>query len=326
MKKDFGDPLPTGAAAAVEASSYEELPTWDDRSAFAPSEGIVFNSVKFVKVIAGGSFQVDFELRPKDSLECLYWYSSNPYVADVSSDGEITAIKKGEAVIIAETYDRSHRKSIIVSVFDAPERIIDVPYISQNAKYPNGCESCSAVMALNYLGIDITVDEFIEKYLDMSEVPHYDKNGDYVGRSPWQYFLGDPRDSTGLCCYAPTIVNAFKKFVDEEKYTVEEHRGRTLDELCARYINNGVPVIFWGTMYMQTPYEMNWTWKVIGGREGETFTWVAPMHCLLLTGYDERYYYFNDPVAGKGVAYERGAVQRAYEGLYMQAVTVSKND
>ena len=38
---------------------------------------------------------------------------------------------------------------------------IDVPYIDQSKLYPTGCESVSTVMLLRFLGIDITVDEFI---------------------------------------------------------------------------------------------------------------------------------------------------------------------
>ncbi len=45
---------------------------------------------------------------------------------------------------------------------------IDVPYIDQSKLYPTGCESVSTVMLLRFLGIDITVDEFIEKYLERS--------------------------------------------------------------------------------------------------------------------------------------------------------------
>ena len=43
---------------------------------------------------------------------------------------------------------------------------IQVPYIDQSVKYPTGCESVSAVMLLQYLGYEISVDEFISKYLE----------------------------------------------------------------------------------------------------------------------------------------------------------------
>ena len=50
------------------------------------------------------------------------------------------------------------------------KKIIEAPYIDQSVKYPTGCESVSAVMLLQYLGIHITVDEFIQDYLDKKEM------------------------------------------------------------------------------------------------------------------------------------------------------------
>ena len=41
-------------------------------------------------------------------------------------------------------------------------QVLDAPFIDQREKYPTGCESVSAVMALQYAGVDITVEEFID--------------------------------------------------------------------------------------------------------------------------------------------------------------------
>ena len=49
------------------------------------------------------------------------------------------------------------------------KKIISVPYIDQSVNYPTGCESVSTVMLLQYLGYEITVDEFIENYLEKIE-------------------------------------------------------------------------------------------------------------------------------------------------------------
>ena len=49
------------------------------------------------------------------------------------------------------------------------KKIISVPYIDQSVKYPTGCESVSTVMLLQYLGYEITVDEFIENYLEKKD-------------------------------------------------------------------------------------------------------------------------------------------------------------
>ena len=45
------------------------------------------------------------------------------------------------------------------------KKVIQAPYIDQTKQYPTGCESVSAVMLLQYLGIPVLVDDFIEKYL-----------------------------------------------------------------------------------------------------------------------------------------------------------------
>ncbi len=289
---------------------------------FIPAESISLENTKYIRVIPGGTFNVQIKANPENCNEKIRWHSTNPNVAIISDSGVITGVSKGDAFIIAESSDGKIQRRALVMVSKMPSKILDVPYINQLKDYPNGCESCSTVMALQHVGIDIDTETFIENYLDMSPLPHVNEDGVYVGASPWEYFLGDPRLSTGLCCYAPAIINALEKFVDPDEYTVTLHNGVPLDELCRDYIAKGIPIIFWGTMYMKEPYLMDWTWTVDGSETGETFTWVAPMHCLLLVGYDEAFYYFNDPVAGKGVAYKKAACEAAYKGLYEQAVTV----
>ena len=68
----------------------------------------------------------------------------------------------------------------------------DAPFIDQREKYPTGCESVTAVMALQYAGVDVTVEEFIDGYLPQGEAPHQDATGAVVGPSPWEVFLGSP--------------------------------------------------------------------------------------------------------------------------------------
>lgn len=75
--------------------------------------------------------------------------------------------------------------------------LIDAPYISQLGTYPTGCEAVSAVMALQHLGIDITVDEFIDRYLDLGTEPWTAEDGTMYGGDPWETFLGNPREASG---------------------------------------------------------------------------------------------------------------------------------
>lgn len=53
----------------------------------------------------------------------------------------------------------------------APSTLLDAPFIDQRDKYPTGCESVTAVMALQYAGVEVSVEEFIDGYLPQGNTP-----------------------------------------------------------------------------------------------------------------------------------------------------------
>lgn len=196
---------------------------------------------------------------------------------------------------------------------------IDVPYINQSVKYPTGCESVSTVMLLNYLGYDITVDEFIEEKLEKKGFQ--EKEGSLYGPDPYQYFVGSPYDPDSYGCYAPVICKALKKTVSEE-YEVIDETGAKLSELTVKYIDHEMPVIIWACINMRQPVEGPY-WKLYGS--GKEFMWISNEHCMLLVGYDEENYYFNDPYENNGVtAYPKEVVADRYRAQHSQAVGVKK--
>jgi uncharacterized protein YvpB len=204
-----------------------------------------------------------------------------------------------------------------------PIRCLNVPFIDQRKKYPTGCESVAAVMALQYYGMPISVETFIDRYLPKGRAPFMDSTGTRFGDDPRKVFLGNPYSDKGWGCYAPVIVNAVNRYIDKYKYSVKAVYGVSLDALCKQYIDKGVPVLIWATQNMArvkkpTPAH---TWTIIG--TNETFTWISPMHCLLLVGYDATGYYFNDSLQGKNYRYSKSSVQTAYKAIGMQAVIIS---
>lgn len=190
--------------------------------------------------------------------------------------------------------------------------MLEVPYINQNPGFPTGCESVSAVMVLRYHEIYIGVEDFIDNYLVMDEY-YYDENGVVHGAHPAEAFIGNPRENTGFGCYAPVIQNAMECLLSDKnvELTVTLTTGSALEWLCREYIDNDTPVLVWASMDMKPTRE---------GRSfilenGEKFTWIAGEHCLVLVGYDKDFYYFNDPLAGEKVAYEREIVELRYSEL-----------
>lgn len=216
--------------------------------------------------------------------------------------------------------------------------IIQAPYIDQSVRYPTGCESVSAVMLLQYLGIDITVDGFIETYLEKRDFE--ERDGVLFGPDPRKYFCGSPYDEDAFGCYAPVIVNALEKvFLDVESgkcstkhetaaYRVVDETGTPLEELVIKYIDHGMPVICWACIDMREPVTGP-QWHFFETAAGRTpdgiFTWISNEHCMLLVGYDEENYYFNDPHNGNGLTgYPREITEKRHRAQYMQAVGVIK--
>lgn len=191
-------------------------------------------------------------------------------------------------------------------------KIIQAPFISQLGKYPTGCKSVTTVMALNHIGIDVSVDKFIDSYLTKTGVPF----------DPSISFGGNPRSTSGYGCYAPVIKKALDKVLSGQKYTAKQLYGVSLKNLCSNYIDKGIPVILWATMYMNTPYiSSTWTYN------GKTINWIAPEHCLLLVGYDSSHYIFNDPLTSQPQTYySKSSVETAYKGLNYQAIVLEKKD
>lgn len=190
-------------------------------------------------------------------------------------------------------------------------KIIDVDFITQIGTYPTGCESVTAVMALHHINFNLSVKNFINHYLDMQPYPF----------DPFETFGGDPFSDNGWGCYAPVIKKALDKALVGLPYYAEELSGVSLQKLCTDYIDKNIPVILWATMGMRASKTITWTYN------GRRIEWVQPEHCLLLVGYDEKHYIFNDPQkSGPRTYYTKEAVEKAYKAQFSQAVVILRKE
>lgn len=196
------------------------------------------------------------------------------------------------------------------------QKLIDVPTISQYPDLPTGCESVAATMVLQYYGENIKAGEFVISWLKYSE-KFYTANGKKYGPDPNKVFAGNPFTKTSYGCYADPIVNAINSnslYCKAQKIT-----NKSLEELCAEYIDNNKPLLIWATMNMKESYLGN-SWYL---EDGSLFTWIAQEHCLVLVGYNKDYYIFNDPLSGSVVAYQKRIVEKRFSDLNSQAVYIS---
>ena len=196
--------------------------------------------------------------------------------------------------------------------------IIDVPYISQVGILPNGCEAVCAVMLLHYNNFTIDPVSFVDTYLEKSEV--YIKWGCRFGPNPKEAYAGDPKsDKSGWGCFAPVIIKALNNYLDGHMFA-KNLTGLTLDELTQQYILNDIPVAVWVTQEM-IEIESLYQWQSYDKKQ--TFLYPVHEHCMVLTGFDNKYYYFNDPLDENNyVKYEKEIAQKCYNSMGRQAVAL----
>ncbi len=197
---------------------------------------------------------------------------------------------------------------------------IDVPYIDQTGGGAfTGCESVTAVMLLQYLGCDISIYDFIDNYLDKE--PFTERGGVLYGPSPYEKFVGDPYDREAMGCYAPVIQRSMQRVLGDG-YRVIDETGSDIEYLLHSYIDMDMPVALWATIDLRDIIVGPcWTLR----DTGERFTWLSNEHCMLLVGYDDEHYIFNDPWNNNGiVAYDRATVEDRYIKQHKQAVAVKR--
>lgn len=206
--------------------------------------------------------------------------------------------------------------------------IVDVPYYSQK-DYPTGCELVSTSMVLAFHGFDITAGDIIKKgYLDAVEIHTKDKKKTLYGGDPNLVFIGNPNKNSGYGCMSGAIILALQRYFDsqeklDKKYEITDLRGMELHEICTEYIDNGIPVIVWCSINMKPTFQKFRNSWIIEDTD-KRYIWRSNEHCLVLVGYDDENYYFNDPLVSKNTKYMKRLAERRYGEMGMQAVVVEE--
>lgn len=105
---------------------------------------------------------------------------------------QVDAFKKVDFYIELRSPEDLHGEIDLFLKDSEKKEFLDISILPQLPLYPNGCESVSATMFLNYYGVDISVGDFISKYLPMQNV--FEKNGVRYGPNPASFYAGNPMD------------------------------------------------------------------------------------------------------------------------------------
>ena len=194
-------------------------------------------------------------------------------------------------------------------------KIIPVPTIFQYPTLPTGCESVAATMVLQYYGIPITAEEFAKDWLTC-DANFYSSNDKLYGPNPHEVFAGNPFSKHSYGCFADPIVDAINNHSSE--CNAIKIANNSLDKLCTEYIEKDAPLLIWATMGMKVSKEGR-SWYL---EDDSKFTWTAGEHCLVLVGYNDNFYFLNDPQTGTTVFYPKELVKKRYAELGKQAVYI----
>ena len=274
----------------------------------------------------GQSFDINSSVPKGTAAYYRLYSSSNSKIAAVTRGGGVVkGVATGKATV---TCTLNNGKKAISNVYIMPQskKISNVPLIGQS-KLPTGCETCSATMLLKHYGYNISETTFADKYL--VKKPFGYSNGSYTGPDPNCAFVGTPYSSNSYGAYAPIMVKCMNKYLSDKSYKAVEISGKSLEYLSGKYVAQGQPIMIWATINMlpsfkTTTWRVNYTDENAKYKLGSYYTWTAGEHCLLLTGYDKDYYYFNDPWTNTRTRYSKSLVNTRYNELGKQVVVMVK--
>lgn len=197
------------------------------------------------------------------------------------------------------------------------QKIYDIPLILQNPKYPNGCEAAAAVMLLNYYGIDINLDEFINL---LPKSPIYEENGTRFGPNPAKYYAGDPSSPTkGWGCFDTVIANTINTILASNNSFLISTPSNVKNDL--ETISHSSPCLIWVTINYEEASDV-FTWSSYD--KLETYTYPKNEHVVVLTGYDNNNYYINDPLnEEKNLKIPKRTLEKSFDSLGRQYVTIT---
>ncbi|MEG2935579.1 MAG: C39 family peptidase [Clostridium sp.] len=189
--------------------------------------------------------------------------------------------------------------------------ISGVPVINQFPELPTGCEVTSSAMLLNFYGINVGKEALADE-VSKAPLPGF-KNGRVEGESPYEYFVGNPRDVKSFGAFNQPMHNLISNYMVAENIT-----GCEFSQVIEK-IKNGQPVMAWITRdLIEVQYASSWYVK------NEEFWWPRGEHTVIITGVEEDIIVVNDPYDGQEKRYELKRFKMIWETMGKQAIVISK--
>jgi uncharacterized protein YvpB len=171
--------------------------------------------------------------------------------------------------------------------------LLDAPVINQLPELPRGCEVTSLAMLLQYANISVdkmTLAEEIKK-----DTTDYKVSGGkvYYGH-PNDGFVGSmySKELPGLGVYHQPIKELAEKYLPGQ---MEDLTGSPFNDLKIHLSDKRPVWVITNTSFKKLSSSQFVTWHTPSGVIDITFK----EHSVLLTGFDQDFVYFNDPLTGE---------------------------
>ncbi|WP_339162067.1 C39 family peptidase [Siminovitchia sp. FSL H7-0308] len=171
--------------------------------------------------------------------------------------------------------------------------LIDAPVVNQMPELPRGCEVTALSMLLESAGVS-TDKMKLAKEIKKDPTPRTVKNGKVYFGNPNEGFVGNMYtfSEPGLGVYHGPIMELGEKYLPGKMVNLT---GQSFEELKIP-LSTGRPVwVIINAEYRELDDSYFETWETKSGPVKITMK----EHSVLITGYDEKYVYFNDPLTGK---------------------------
>ncbi|RYL93457.1 S-layer protein [Sporolactobacillus sp. THM7-4] len=196
-------------------------------------------------------------------------------------------------------------------------KLLDVPLIRQRPELPTGCEAVALTMALHYYGVNVSKTAIVDQMpRDVTPVTRNDDGSIKIWGDPETGFIGDPYGN-GITINP----NPLKQVLDRYRSGGLALYGEDFSAI-EDYIRNGKPVLVWFTINHELPTPRFWKTP-----EGKRISSPRPLHCIVVTGADSKWVYFNDcestELSGKNVKVEKGKFIQIYNAMGRRALVVN---
>ncbi|MGZ9587133.1 C39 family peptidase [Paenibacillus marinisediminis] len=194
-------------------------------------------------------------------------------------------------------------------------RLTGAPLILQLPDLPRGCEVTSLAMLLQHAGVQVDKMELANR-IRKDPTPYRKSDGVTYFGNPHDGFVGNMYtfDQPGLGVYHDPIADLAEQYVPGR---VVDLTGTSFEHLLW-IVGQGHPAwVIHTTLYDEVPASAWLTWQTPSGPVKVTYY----EHSMLVTGYDEKYVYVNDPLNRKD-RIERAAFQRGWEQMGSQAIII----